>query len=77
MICGAVWHPFPQSAQAGQWLAAVVAVQPAIEGSSTLDIDCQSVLRGLKLEGPKVLDHKDPRAGVRRSLLHEQGLEKI
>ncbi len=35
------------------------------------------MLRGLKLAGPKVLDHKDPWAGVCRSLLHERGLDNI
>ena len=74
---GAVRHPYLQSPQAGEWLGAAVGVQSAVEGSSTLDLDWQSVLRGLLLTGPKKLDHKDPWSGVRRNLLHEPGLESI
>ena len=75
---GAVWHPFPQTSQAGEWLEAAAAIQAARgEGNSTLDLDCQSVLRGLTLQGPKVLDHKTPWAGVRRSLIGGPGLKSI
>ncbi len=52
-------------------------MQSASEGSITLDLDCQSVLRGFQLSGPKRLDHKDPWAGVRRNLINEPGLYSI
>ena len=58
-IYGAVWEPFPQNSQAGEWLAAAAAVQAAEQGSSTLDIDCQAVLNGLaKLGGLGWLSHR-------------------
>ncbi len=76
--CGAVWYPSPQTSQAGEWLGAAAAIQAARgEGNSTPDLDCQSVLTGLTLQGPKVLDVRDPWAGVRRILIGEPGLERI
>ncbi len=75
--CGAAWRPYPQPPQAGEWLGAAVGVQSDGEGSSAFDLDCQSVLRGLLLTGPKKLDHKDPWSGVRRNLLHEPGFKSI
>jgi hypothetical protein len=78
VIYGAVWDPFPQNSQAGEWLAAAAAIQSVEVGSGTLDIDCQSVLNGLsKFKGPGWLSYKDAWAGVRRSITNEQGMTNI
>jgi len=50
-LFGPVWKSFPQSAQAGEWLAAAAAYQGADEGDCSLDIDCQAVIIGLSKKG--------------------------
>ena len=71
---GAVPDEFPQTAAAGEWLAAWQAAQH-VDGPAIIHQDCSAVLARLRRCKSTWLDPKAPFAGVARRMLNIKAID--
>jgi ribonuclease HI len=77
-LFGPVWRSLPQTAQASEWVAMAAAHQAALVKTVAVTSDCAAVVVGMKKKGgPGWLDHRDPWAGIRRSIIDTAGYQNI